>query len=75
MTEIVVKSKRAVGVEVNGEEKIDADIVIVNGDLLNAYPALVKSRIDLILKQKAAEFEPSISAYVIMAAVKSAFLS
>lgn len=44
VTEIVVKSKRAVGVEVNGEEKIDADIVIVNGDLLNAYPALVKEQ-------------------------------
>lgn len=74
VTEIIVKNKRAVGVEVNGEEKIDADIVIVNGDLLKAYPALVKEQDRPHFKnKKAAEFEPSISAYVIMAAVKKRF--
>lgn len=40
--EIIVKNKWVVGVEVNGEEKIDVDIVIVNGDLLKVYLVFVK---------------------------------
>lgn len=68
--EILVKDQRAVGVRLGNGEKIGADLVIVNGDLLSAHQNLLKE-IDRprMTNEKIAKFEPSISAFVIMAGV------
>ncbi|MBM7703816.1 phytoene desaturase family protein [Metabacillus iocasae] len=68
---LIVKDKRINGVELKGKEKVDADIVVVNGDLLKAYPMLVKEEDrPRFSNQKIQSYEPSISAYVIMAGTK-----
>ncbi len=56
------------GVELADGEVVDADLVILNGDLLSAYPELVDQKLrPSFPDDKAARFEPSISAFVITA--------
>ncbi|WP_223700732.1 phytoene desaturase family protein [Sutcliffiella deserti] len=71
VTKIVVKNKQAVSVEVADEEIYYADIFVMNADLLAAYPDLVheKDR-SHFSNQKAASYEPSISALVILAGLQ-----
>ncbi|WP_110113227.1 phytoene desaturase family protein [Bacillus sp. CGMCC 1.16541] len=69
--EVIVKDKHVQGIKIEGNEKVEADIVIVNGDLLKAYPALVsEENRPHFSNQKIQSYEPSISAYVIMAGLK-----
>jgi phytoene desaturase len=71
VTKIEVKKKRATAIQLENGETMDGDIVIVNGDLLSAYPALVEEKHRPRFKNRKAErYEPSISAFVIMAGLK-----
>lgn len=68
---IIVEQKLAKGIQLQNGDTIDGDIVIVNGDLLTAYPALVEEKHRPHFKDaKADRYEPSISAFVIMAGLK-----
>lgn len=68
---IIVEEKRATGVQLENGEMISGDIIIVNGDMLTAYPDLVEERYRPHFKDaKANRYEPSISAFVIMAGLK-----
>ncbi|WP_210610647.1 phytoene desaturase family protein [Priestia flexa] len=69
---VQVENKKAVGVELESGEKLPADSVIVNGDLLQAYPSLVDEEDRPHFTNKiVSKFEPSISAYVILAGTKN----
>lgn len=63
---ILTEKGKVTGVQLADGEKIFADIVILNGDLLSAYPALIKEEERPSFSDaKIAKFEPSISAFVI----------
>lgn len=65
---ILIEKGKATGVQLAGGETFDADLVILNGDLLSAYPKLVEERFRPSFKDaKISRFEPSISAFVITA--------
>lgn len=65
---IFTENSKAAGVELADGEKIFADIVILNGDLLSAFPALVsEEERPSFSDAKIKGFEPSISAFVITA--------
>ncbi len=66
VSKIIVEKGKAVGIDLEDGTRITADKVILNGDLLSAFPNLVaeKARPSLSDK-KIAAFEPSISAFVI----------
>lgn len=65
---IQVLDGQAYGVELADGEKIEADVVILNGDLLSMYPELVEQKLrPSFSDEKASRFEPSISAFVITA--------
>ncbi|UOY92099.1 phytoene desaturase family protein [Ectobacillus sp. JY-23] len=67
VTSVLTENKQVKGVVVNGEH-IDADVVIMNADLLQAYPALVtEEKRPSFSNKKVASYEPSISAFVILA--------
>ncbi|NLP49429.1 phytoene desaturase family protein [Bacillus sp. RO1] len=68
VTAIEVKNKQAVSVSTEDGEKYPADTVVMNADLLHAYPELVQE-VDRphFTNKKAAKYEPSISAYVVLA--------
>lgn len=71
---ILVTHKKATGVELHNGERIDADYVIMNADLLKAYPELVsEDERPSFSNKKVQQFEPSISAFVILAGVKKRF--
>ena len=70
--EIRVKDKRARGVILQNDDRLDADDVIVNGDFITATKNLINeadrpSFPDLKLNS----YEPSISAFVILAGVRA----
>ncbi|WP_034758677.1 phytoene desaturase family protein [Rossellomorea vietnamensis] len=72
MKEIVVKGKRAVGVTTEDGEFLPADDVIVNGDFITATKELIEegdrpSHPDAKLDS----YEPSISAFVILAGLRT----
>lgn len=71
VTSIEVKNKQAVSVSTEDGARFPADTVVMNADLLVAYPELVKE-VDRphFSDEKAAKFEPSISAYVVLAETK-----
>ncbi|MGD6804993.1 phytoene desaturase [Rossellomorea vietnamensis] len=70
VTEILTKNKRAVGVRTGSGEKVAADDVILNGDLLQALPKLLKKEERRVMTdKKIGKTSPSISAFVIMAAL------
>lgn len=63
---ILTESGEARGIELKDGTRIAADLVILNGDLLSAFPALVEeSERPSLNDAKVAAFEPSISAFVI----------
>lgn len=68
VSKILSKKGKVTGVELQDGTSVPADKVILNGDLLSAFPDLVdeKARPSLSNK-KIAAFEPSISAFVITA--------
>ncbi|WP_404449221.1 phytoene desaturase [Sutcliffiella horikoshii] len=65
---IDVKNNQAVSVATEDGEHYPADTVVMNADLLVSYPELVKE-VDRphFNDKKVAKFEPSISAYVVLA--------
>lgn len=68
--EILTKNHRANGVKLENGEKIAADNVILNGDLLQALPNLIKKEDRRVMTdKKIGKTSPSISAFVIMAAL------
>ncbi|MFC3886140.1 phytoene desaturase family protein [Bacillus songklensis] len=72
VNKIIVQEKQVRGVELENGEIITGDIVVVNGDLLTAYPELVEEAHRPHFKNKKAKsYEPSISAFVIMAGLKN----
>ncbi|MEW4282655.1 phytoene desaturase family protein [Priestia koreensis] len=67
-----VEQKRAKGVKLDNGDALSADFVVMNGDLLSVYPELVAEEDrPHFSDQKIAQFEPSISAYVILAGTKT----
>ncbi|QFT88327.1 Diapolycopene oxygenase [Bacillus sp. THAF10] len=68
---IEVKNKQAISVTAVTGERYETDMVIMNADLLSAYPELVRE-VDRphFSNPKAAAFEPSISAFVLLAETK-----
>lgn len=69
---IVVKEGKAVGVELGNGKVSEADAVILNGDLLSAFPQLTaESERPSFSDKKSASFEPSISAFVILAGLNT----
>lgn len=68
VTRILHENKRACGVETSDGDRFEADHIIVNGDLLQAVPELIdKNARRSLTDQKLHSFDPSISAFVIMA--------
>ncbi|MDQ0243070.1 phytoene desaturase [Bacillus fengqiuensis] len=68
---IIVEQKQAKGIQLENGETISGDIVIVNGDLLTAYPDLVEEKHRPHFKNaKEDRYEPPLSAFVIMAGLK-----
>ncbi|ANU09773.1 phytoene dehydrogenase [Planococcus antarcticus DSM 14505] len=69
---IITDGREARGIELGDGTRIDADLVILNGDLLSAFPALVEeSERPSLSDAKVAAFEPSISAFVITVGLTS----
>lgn len=65
---ILVENGMATGVELADGRIFEADLVVLNGDLLSAYPKLVEERFrPSFTDAKINRFEPSISAFVITA--------
>lgn len=65
---ILIEDQKAVGVELASGEQVPADHVILNGDLLSAFPALVEEeQRPSFSDERIKKFEPSISAFVITA--------
>ena len=68
---ILVDNGAVRGVKLAGGQKVEADLIILNGDLLSAYPELVDEKLRPSFSDaKAASFEPSISAFVITAGLR-----
>ncbi|MBH0228941.1 phytoene desaturase family protein [Halobacillus yeomjeoni] len=68
VVKILTEGQRAKGVLLESGEVEEADYVIVNGDLLQAVPDLIENdRRKKLSDQKINSFDPSISAFVIMA--------
>ncbi|MFD1030059.1 phytoene desaturase family protein [Metaplanococcus flavidus] len=69
---IIVRDGKAVGVELEGGLLSEADAVILNGDLLSAFPQLTEeSERPSFSNKKAVSYEPSISAFVILAGLNT----
>ncbi|WP_230321261.1 phytoene desaturase family protein [Planococcus salinarum] len=69
---IILKDGKAVGVELDDGKMSEADAVILNGDLLSAFPQLTaESERPSFSDKKSASFEPSISAFVILAGLNT----
>ncbi|RIW38960.1 phytoene desaturase [Bacillus salacetis] len=68
VAEIITTNRRAAGVRLRSGERIEADDVILNGDLLHALPKLVRNEERRVMTDKRiGRTSPSISAFVIMA--------
>lgn len=66
VTKIMTDNGEAHGIELEDGTRIAADLVILNGDLLSAFPDLVnEAERPSLSDAKVAAFEPSISAFVI----------
>ncbi|MBO9128688.1 phytoene desaturase family protein [Bacillus sp. 165] len=71
VTKLEVKDRKINKIILNSGETVNADFIIMNADLLKAYPHLVleKER-PHFTNQKIEGYEPSISAFVILAGLK-----
>ena len=68
VTRILTEKGQACGVELADGRMVEADAVILNGDLLSAFPELVEEQERSSFRNaKRDKFEPSISAFVITA--------
>ncbi|ANU27199.1 phytoene desaturase family protein [Planococcus versutus] len=66
VSKILIEKGKAIGIGLEDGTRIAADQVILNGDLLSAFPNLVEEKARPSLSnRKIAAFEPSISAFVI----------
>lgn len=66
-----IEQKKVTGIELENGEMVSADEVIVNGDLLKAYPDLVQEKDrPQFSNKKVREYEPSISGFVILAGLE-----
>lgn len=71
---VIVKNKKAIGIELEDGEKIHGDYFIMNADLLKAYPELVsESDRPSFPNSKAAGLSPSTSAFLVLAGVNKRF--
>ncbi|MFJ7829219.1 phytoene desaturase family protein [Peribacillus sp. NPDC097284] len=71
---VLVADNKATGVELQNGEKVMADHVIMNADLLKAYPELVAEKDRPSFKNdKVDKIDPSISAFVILAGINKRF--
>lgn len=71
---VLMSGKKATGIELQSGEKVMADYVIMNADLLKAYPELVSEKARPSFKnEKMDKLEPSISAFVIMVGLNKRF--
>ncbi|MCP3026311.1 NAD(P)/FAD-dependent oxidoreductase [Halobacillus sp. A5] len=69
---LTVKGKLVTGVELCNGEKIEADYVIVNGDILGSLPSLLDERDrPSLTNSKINSMDPSTSAFVIMAGLNT----
>ena len=69
---IIVNEGTAEGIELADGTTVEADIVILNGDLLSTFPALVDARHrPSFTDAKASSYEPSISAFVVTAGLNT----
>ncbi|MFC0522199.1 phytoene desaturase family protein [Pontibacillus salicampi] len=68
VSKLVIKDKRVTGVTLHNNTTLEAEEVIMNGDLLKQYPELVEeSARPHFTNKRADSYEPSISAFVILA--------
>jgi len=71
---IIVQNKKATAIRLENGEKVEADYVIMNADLLDAYPKLVEEeQRPSFSNKKVQAFEPSISAFVMLVGVNKRF--
>lgn len=69
---ILIQNGKATGVRLADGQAFEADLVVLNGDLLSAYPKLVEEKNrPSFTDAKASRFEPSISAFVITAGLNT----
>lgn len=69
---IIVRDGQAVGVELEDGSVSEADAVVLNGDLLTAFPQLTaESERPSFTDKKSVSYEPSISAFVILAGLNT----
>lgn len=72
VNKIIVRESKAVGVQLDDGVVSEADAIILNGDLLSAFPQLtVESDRPSFSNKKSVSFEPSISAFVILAGLNT----
>ncbi|MED4533163.1 phytoene desaturase family protein [Metabacillus fastidiosus] len=72
--QIIITNKKASGVKLKSGDIITGDYIIMNADLLKAYPELVYEQFRPSFKNsKVAKLEPSISAFVILTGMKHNF--
>ncbi|MBA2174372.1 phytoene desaturase [Halobacillus locisalis] len=68
VTQILTKDRKATGVQLENGDIHHSDLVIVNGDLLQAVPDLLpESTRTSLTNKKVQAMDPSISAFVVMA--------
>lgn len=72
VSKIIVKDGKAVGVELEDGHISEADAIILNGDLLSVFPQLTaESERPSFSNEKSVSYEPSISAFVILAGLNT----
>ncbi|MGJ9382457.1 phytoene desaturase family protein [Salipaludibacillus sp. CF4.18] len=72
--EIHTKESEITGLETNAGEYYEADVFVLNGDLLSQYPRLIReNERPSFSNKKVNKLEPSISAFVILAATSKRF--
>lgn len=70
VSKIALQNQQVIGVEIEEEGFEPFDMVIVNGDLLDAYPKLVEEQYRPAFKnEKIEKFDPSISAFVLLVGI------
>ncbi|WP_369384449.1 phytoene desaturase family protein [Halalkalibacter wakoensis] len=70
VVEIITEQNKATAIKLKNKEVIEADHIILNGDLLSVYPKLIgESKRPHFTDKKISTVQPSISAFVILAAL------
>ncbi|WP_173916649.1 NAD(P)/FAD-dependent oxidoreductase [Halobacillus sp. Marseille-Q1614] len=72
VTRLLTSKNKITGVQLSNGEKIHADHVILNGDLLHTLPRLLNKKERRSLSDRSIErYDPSVSAFVIMAGLNT----